>query len=415
MASLTPDKWTYVFTDARTDAELAVLPMQQVSFEKVLNGAGKLDGFVPTVDPAVRALDPWAATTPRRCCVYVYLGEELVWGGIIWQRTRSESGGGLQVTAATFDSWLATQIVSVDVNVTGSTAADIMTTALADIATHPGADLGLEIVPVFGADPPELRTLLWRRTDVADFLTRLSSFLTAAVPVEWRVDLEPRADGRIAKKLLIGEPRLGSGTAVTGLYLWHSSLQAGSTLLSFTDLDDGSVQSNAVAGSIPDPNATADEALWKRLWSYHESGELGNDEIAAGFPRVMHGLATMDRNVRTQADLDDAVLAAVADGMSQGKTMSNFTVAAHGPDLTSYDVGDDLLVDITHPAYPEYPQPTTMALRILGRKISPRQAGKPDEVSLTVFDADSARLPHSTTIVAHMRDLIRRVKALEVQ
>ena len=413
-------EWSYVFCDAVTDAELATLPVSDVTFEKVLNGTGKLEGFIPTVDPKVRVLDPWAATEPRRCVVYVYLGEELIWGGMIWQRVRSHDGAGLRITAATFDSWLATQILTADVNVTERTAAQIMATALAGVQAAPGANLGFQVVGIYGENATgsvataEKRTLLWRRTDTADFLTRMGSFLTAAEPVEWRIDLEPRADGRVAKKLLIGEPRLGSTTEVTGLYLWYSATQPGSTLMSFTDLDDGAVQSNAAAGSIPDPDATADTALFQRLWSYHESAEIGNDEIAAGFPRVMRGLATMDRNIRNQAQLDTAVLATVADGMSQGKTMSNFSVAAHGPDLVSYEPGDNVDVDITHPAYREFPKPTSMKLRILGRRITPRSPGVPDKVELSVFDADSARLPRSTTLVAHMRDLIRRVKALEV-
>lgn len=406
--------WSFVFCDARTDEELATLPVHSAYFEKVLNGTGKLEGFIPTVDAKVRALDPWAATVPRRNLVYVYNGDEIMWGGMLWQTRVTHDTPGIRIVAATLDSWLATQILSADVNVTQMSAAAILAQCLAGVAAVPGGDLGFEVVPIFGADPPDLKDRLWRRTDTADFLTRMGSFLTASVPIEWRIDLEKGPDGRVAKKLLLGEPRLGNGTDVTGLYLWHSAVAPGSTLLTFDDLSDGTVQSNAAAGSIPDPNATQAEALWKRLWAYHESGELGNDEIASGFPVVMRGVATMDRNVRTQADLDDAVLAAVADGMSQGKTMSNFSVAPHGPDLLSYDVGDDVDVDITHPGYREFPDPAALSLRILGRKVTPRAADGVDKVELTVFDGNSERLPRSTTLVAHMRDLIRRVKALEV-
>jgi hypothetical protein len=59
-------------------------------------------------DPTVRALtDPVAATEPRRTAVWIIRDEVPVWGGILWTRTYNSDNGAFDLTASTFESYLA--------------------------------------------------------------------------------------------------------------------------------------------------------------------------------------------------------------------------------------------------------------------------------------------------------------------
>lgn len=469
---VTPPTWSYTFLDALTDTELATLPMIGVSMEKVLNGTGKLDGFIPTGDPLIRAMDPWTATIPRRTCLAVSYGSTLMWYGMVWARVRANGLPGIHVTAATLDSWVATQLLLQDQSFTNQSAVAIMTGLFTLLQKQAGANFGITVVdgsPAGTTD--ELRNRAYPATDLKDVLVLMGDFLHAAVPIEWRFDASWKVGGGVQKQLIIGEPRIGRTTDLTNLNVFHDTTRPGSTLLSFTDTDDATVQSNAAVGAMSVPNSAA---MWQtsttaqvsltgqgslmtprtpnpldpgKLFSYHNAAEVGVDEIAAGFPLIMRPVSTTGQtvNIRGIDDLDDIVIGAVYDGLSQGRAMTNFALGVDTPDVTGYDVGDDMDVEITHVGYPEYPAATTMTVRILGRRITPRgpsapsasdpfavggsgasgattgggpsvssgASTAPDRVDLTVWDADSARLPRSTTLVAHMRAIMRRVQALE--
>lgn len=464
-------QWSYTFCDARTDAELATLPMVHVDFEKVLNGTGRFNGVIPTVDPAIRALDPWTASIPRRTALYVSYGDTMVWGGLIWQRERSQDTGGLKIMATTFDAYLASQLLTVDMNFANATANTIVPALLRQVQSLPGANLHIATSDVSASIPGQaLRNRYWARSALKDVLQLLQTMLQSATPIEWRIDCAWTPSGGISKTLVFGEPRIGRTTDVSGLYAFHDVTHPGSTLLSFDDTEDGMVQANACAGSIqaqllssatlttsprgaqvsllgsgtltlgkPQQTATTDaptldqqgyltkgkvntqSPISTTLWSFHTAADVGFDEVAAGYPLSMKDVSTAGQSatINTQSDLDDVVLGAVYDVQSQGKQLTNFSVRPDlgdgrgGLPITGFDVGDNLDCAITHPAYVEFPNPTLVPVRILGRKITPRSPNTPDKIDLTVWDATSPRLPRSTTLVAHLRDIQRRVKALE--
>lgn len=409
-------EWVYAFRDMVTDAELAVLPMVGVDFEKVLNGTGKLEGVIPTSDPRIRALDPWGATQPRRCAVYVHYGELLLWGGVVWTREMVQDTPGIKITAGTFESWLATQYPLADYTFTAQTAAAMVARLLTDSQAVRGGRLGSGFT-VRDGNPgaaATTRARTWPRTDLKSVLDRAAEFVATQTPIEWRIDLTENPDGTIAKTLLLGEPRIGRPTSATDLYVWYSSVGTPGTLVSFDDTEDGTVQGNAAAGTVHvTSSSTGVSGTDVQLWSYQDAAGNGYDEVGAGYPLMMHPVTSTQANINTQADLDDAVAAQVLDSLSQGKSMTNFAVRFDDPPLASYDVGDDLDLHIQHPSYPEWPGVTVYSVRILGRKITPRQGSTPDQVSLTVVNTSSGRLPRTTTLVAHMRDLTRRISALE--
>jgi len=94
--------YRYIVADLVTNAILAELPLSNVKFSRILNGAGAFRGTLKLGDAKVAALNPIASTQPARTALYVDRDGALVWGGIIWTRgpyrpgTQSFDLGGME-------------------------------------------------------------------------------------------------------------------------------------------------------------------------------------------------------------------------------------------------------------------------------------------------------------------------------
>jgi hypothetical protein len=111
-----PNPFTYPAFDLVTMSPLDALPYQGVSFGEVLNQPGPWTGQLPLADPRIQELG-WERASREGCtALFVDLGGELVWGGIIWTRQYQESAKGkpIKVGATEFGSYFKQRLQAAD-------------------------------------------------------------------------------------------------------------------------------------------------------------------------------------------------------------------------------------------------------------------------------------------------------------
>lgn len=109
--------YRYLFADLMTGDVIAELPLQQVSFQRLLNGAGSFDARLNTGDPKVLALDWVDALQEARTAIWVDRDGVLQWGGVLWTVRPSTSNGvssGYQLKGAETWSYFARRFLTVD-------------------------------------------------------------------------------------------------------------------------------------------------------------------------------------------------------------------------------------------------------------------------------------------------------------
>jgi hypothetical protein len=97
--------YRYIVTDLVTNAILAEIPFQGVSWERGLRRAGSFSGSIP-VASATAHLNLYTNTMPGRTGLYILREGKCVWGGIIWSRSYDPASQILTVDGAEFLSYL---------------------------------------------------------------------------------------------------------------------------------------------------------------------------------------------------------------------------------------------------------------------------------------------------------------------
>lgn len=123
----TPTTYRYLFADLVTNQILAELPLTNVSFTTVLNGAGAFSGTMLVTDATQSYLNIWGATQPARTAVYVERfssggSPTLVWGGIVWARDYNSTTQHVTFNASEFESYFDRRKI---ISVSGGTGSQI--------------------------------------------------------------------------------------------------------------------------------------------------------------------------------------------------------------------------------------------------------------------------------------------------
>jgi hypothetical protein len=403
--------WTYTFADLRTDAELAVLPLTGVDFDRGISRVGALSGYLSLLDAEVRDQDPWAATTPRRTALYVERDNpetgspEVRWAGMVWGRKRSAGSYGLTLTCATFESFLAHQLLRANLTQTQRTAVQGIAAAVAAVQGYPGGNIGLTVIDAT-TGAKALRDRYWTVESLRSVLDLITNYTETQTPIEFRVDVT-RAGQGWAKRLLVGEPRLGTSYAASGLELAYPD----GALLDWSDDEDGSAQDNtlvAVGGTgdtggieVPPPYVVLRDT------------DVGSDEVAAGFPVLMRGLTATDET--TVQGLTDTGTGDLLSGMAVDSVFSGLKIRTDRWPFGSWLPADDVNLSISHPAYREWPEPMERVVRILAEKVTPATGTSPDAVELTVGADALGHLPASVTLNSRLRQILNRLTRLETR
>jgi hypothetical protein len=402
----------YVFCDLITGTEKAVLPMTGVGFDEKVSGVGQLTGVVPTGDPKIRALDPWAAAERRRTALYVELDGIVVWSGIVWGVDQADDVAGLAITAGTWESWLHTAYLISDQSFVGmqlgapSTFAGLVAAVQSQ---QVAADVRLSVSGVGypwdigqggdGTGEARVGGKVYARTDLKSLAELLEGWVGDwSIPIEFRIDGQrtPGAARPYSQTLYIAEGSISANRV---------ELNYPRNLLKFKNSFDGSGEANQVIGSAKGPGGVA-------LWSRVSADQVGSDEFAAGYPVTTETFSVGGNDV-TQASLDRNVTQRLYDRLVQGQTIGNLQTRVSDPPLTSYRVGDTANIEITHASFREWPKSVEFpGFRIVSRKVSVGDGNSPSSVSLSVVPP-ADRLPTSIALPALLRDLMGRVTTLE--
>lgn len=97
--------YRYFTVDLLSNALLAEIPFQGVSYERALKAAGSFSGSIPIVN-ATDSMDLYETTMPGKTALYVVRDGVCVWGGIIWSRSYDIVGKILSVSGSEFTSYL---------------------------------------------------------------------------------------------------------------------------------------------------------------------------------------------------------------------------------------------------------------------------------------------------------------------
>ena len=97
-------EYRYFVADLLSNAVIAELPCQGVSYERAIKSAGSFSGTIPVIDKTA-AFFLYENTLPGKTALYVVRNNECVWGGIIWSRSYSSQNRELTINGSEFTSY----------------------------------------------------------------------------------------------------------------------------------------------------------------------------------------------------------------------------------------------------------------------------------------------------------------------
>lgn len=353
--------YRYLFADMMTGDIIAELPLQQVSFQRLLNGAGAFNALLKTGDSKVSALDWVDAVQEARTAIWVDRDGVLQWGGVLWTVRPATSKGasqGLRLKGAETWSYYARRFFTVDRTWANADQAQIVS----DIVTWAQSVSGSYSVTV----PAVVNTGITR-----SLVLTADQFVNIAQEIQDLAAMYQGLDFAIDWQY-VGTP--GTPTATLNVSYPRRGLAAASSNLVFelpgniVDYDwprDGSVRADTVhaVGSGSGP-------------SMLRSSTTNTALLTAGYPLLE--AVTSYKDVRDQAILDGHATSDI-NLLSQPSELSMVSVRADAdPILGQYTVGDEARFLLTNE---DWPAPTgggagkDANYRITGYTVYPPDAG----------------------------------------
>lgn len=374
--------YTYLFTDLRTDAVLAELPLAGVTYSYELGGIGTLRATIPYTDETL-PLDPDTASLPARTALWVDRDGVIVWAGIIW--TRQPVAGGKAIQASEFLSYYQHRYVkttlATDTSLLTNTAyvpagqrlySDqryVVWSLLRYAHAQPGGDIGIDITPLgspatgitrnvsyFGYERPEIYRA------IADLAAAEDGF-DFGVEVGWTTTANNVAPRRY-KRARVWYPRRGRAYTQSGLVFTTGGPTA--SILDYDWPEDGT----SLATEVTALGAGSGEARLVKTVA-------ASDLISAGWP-LLEAVETHSDMV-DEAQLQGTATAALT-ARSRADVQPTFEVSADtDPAFGSYEVGDEALFVIE--PEPRMPAGREQVLRILSIEVT--AASGPERVRLS--------------------------------
>lgn len=352
-------EYSYLVADLLTNQITAELPLTDVTFGRVLRGAGPMSATLALGDARIRALDPIANTAPGRTALYIDRDGVLQWGGIIWTRRYDSASEKLEVAGSEFWSYFAhrlkrstTAFVSVD-------QASMVAALIEEAQSAIGGDIGVTI-------DAALTTVLRDRTyygyelkPYAEAVEQLAAVIDGfdfAIDVDW-------GDAGPVKTLRVDYPRRGVQAFETSLLF-----DLPGNILSYAWPEDATRMADDVlaigAGEGDDMLlATAQHAA----------------AFDAGYPLLE--AARSYKDVRISETLEEHAQADV-EAAGLPITIPGLTIRGDGdPSVGAFDIGDDCRIAISDARHPDG---IDVFARILGFAVQPATDSSIETVTLNL-------------------------------
>lgn len=371
-------EWRYTFCDLLTNRTLAVLPLRDVDLTETIGGPGAGKGTVPLSSEAVRARDPWGATTPRRTICWAqrvhYRGgaevaAPVLWHGIVWDADPTPTG--ITLDLATPESYYEKRLVPRDHRWDQTDDAVMLRDLFRMAEEEPRGRLGLLYTDTLAGVRSD-RSLVY--DDLKPVLEVAQSIASAGDGLDWRIrpGIDP-ASGAFTKTLEVA-PRLGRKPVPELTWQSASPARAENEAVGYSYPIKGSGVVNTVIGLGDGQGETG-------LRSRATAADLGNTELEDGYP-LLEAAYTGGSQLKTQDTLDRHTRGALSAALNNERRVESLTVRGdRAPSVERYGLGDEATLRINDLSQPH---PVTVQGRIVARRFIPAQPGRNELVALTL-------------------------------
>jgi hypothetical protein len=356
--------YRYLFADLLTNEILAELPLTGVSFTQQLNQSGTLNGHILLSALQSAQFNVNAATIPGRSAIYVDRNGDLIWGGIIWNRTYNSAQQTLNLTAREFESYFERRRVSTTQNFTNTDQLVIARTLIDDAQLVTNGDIGV----IVGTETSGvLIDRVYYDYELKNVYQSIQDLSRAEDGFDFLIDVsyDPITEEPI-KTLVLSYPRSGVIYDVNDPDAIVFLFPAGN-IVEYEYPEDASIAANIIYA----------------LGAGSNEGKLIS--IAQDTPKFTEGWAVLE-DVANYSDITDATL---LNELSLGQVLAvsfppttiKIVVPAYiPPTLNDYNIGDDARLIITDERFPG----TLDAIyRIVALNVQPGENG-PERVTLTL-------------------------------
>jgi hypothetical protein len=328
-AAFTASRYTFLFADLITNAIVGEFALSNVSFGRVLNGAGSFYGTLKISDPKIAKANPLGSTQPGRTALYIDRDGVLVWGGIIWTRRYQASVQALALGGLEFWSYFARRRIRDTLAFAATDQLAIAQAIINNLQGKPGGNIGV----VVGSEVSGvLRDQTYNSWELKPGATSIEQLAALQNGFDFSIDVA-YAGGVPSKQLVLGYPRRGATANQTGVFF-----ELPGNVIDYDYPEDASGEADTMY------------AIGAGQGSSMLLSTAGRpDLIAAGYPLLEDVSSYTD--VVIQATLDAHALADV--GAKAGPiVLPEVTVAASiDPVLGSYSTGDDGRLRVTDPRF----------------------------------------------------------------
>nr|WP_237535789.1 hypothetical protein [Streptomyces sp. SID3343] len=351
-----------MFCDLRTDQVIDALPVDGLGWDDWIGKPGSLRGTIPvtSVNLARRA----SRLATRRTAVWLETGSEVTWGGILMTRSRAVDDRGratMPIQAASWESYYDRRLLMDTQIGAGVDQFDIARGLIDYASSAAGGDIGVTIDYATVSGVARDRT--YSRYDLPTIRKLLDELVAVENGFEWRISSYRNELGARTKQLVLGYPRITSGSQDTVLS-YPGPIQAyelpedGSTQATHWQSRGASVNRNQASDSTP---------LMSAVWS-------NDDLIDAGWPR-MDGTSDYS-TVETQTVLDAHARADLARARDP-QIIPSVTIRTGGVPLPQLGAHVRLRIrDLW------FPDGISLRHRVVGRAVTPAARGSVETARL---------------------------------
>lgn len=366
-------QYTYLTADLRTNIILGELPVEGVSFDRILNGSGNLQASTHLSN---RMLDDDLMidfSIPAKTSLYVYRENTIVWGGIIWARWYQSQAKVLQFSAQTFESYAYRRVrrplVPENYNEFQTYIIDDLWAKMQSI--NPYSDIGVQAVnlPDFPASDVT-RTLTLNPWDLRTYGETIEEITGFDNGCDYTIECQ-ESFGIPEKQLALYYPRLGnSDPTVSNLVLDYPG-----NIKGWYYTENGS-EGNTKYFAAGDGDGKA-----KIIGTAEDTAKMSSD----GYPRLDKVINV--GSVTLQSTANRKASAALLNGpVPQEKWQ--FTISGSDiPKLGDFQIGDSFLVNID--GDPRFPTGKQTIIRAVGWQVEPPDSQTTEEISLVLDEQEN--------------------------
>jgi hypothetical protein len=360
--------YRYLFADLLSNVIIGELPLTSVSFNQQLNQAGTFQGHLLLSGVDTVGYNVANSTIPGKCAIYVDRDGDLVWGGVIWNRSYNSSSQTLTFTAREFESYFERRRITTNTVFNNVDQLTIAQNLVALAQSAPFGDIGVQIgVETSGV----LVSRTYYRYELKTYYNALQDLSRSEMGFDFNIQVNYNGSGEPSKTLVLGYPRIGAEYSSTDPSAPVFEFPAGN-IVEYEYPEDGSIAANTIYA----------------LGAGSNEGKLIS--IASDATKFTDGWALLEEqanysDVTDQAYLDQLAIGQV-NALSYPPTTIKIVVPAFvNPVFGTYAIGDSARLRITDQRFPANGNNAGLdqIYRIVGLNVQPGENG-PERVTITL-------------------------------